>query len=1060
MKKKLLCAACTSWVLAAGVVPAYAQDASSPQVETAAQRVGVVSGSVINPASGNYMSNAIVRISSSAGTRTVTTGERGEFQLGGVAAGKVEILVSFTGYNSERQTIELAPGENKRLEFALSSSLPRDAAGADDATDLGTVQVLGAREGDARAIMEQRASMNVINSLSAESFGEIGDGNPGEFLKNMPGLDYDTVADDVPRNISMHGLPARYTGITLNGIALGGVDANNGAGSSRQVSFEQMALTGVDSITTYSTVSADMDGNAPAGTIDFRTRKAYDAKGRKIDVSISESTASSLWDSKKSGPREGGMDGKFTKPSFNLRYSDVFLDGRLGVAVGASSTYSYLEQVQNTSNRDYIPTANSPEPYVPTTIAPNEFQRLYNRRALNGSIDFKATDDLSLSLMAFFGRGTLDANQITPTFNTNIRASGIAGNAAGDGAGTGDPATDFTTNNAATYSSLSIGNPSYDYKIGYSRSVVPSFEWSTENFKLDGNLFYAGSNSRYASAKGNQVKSLGAITSTGNFSASRSDVYDADWDIQQTSGPDWSLPSSFTISGKPAGSLSSGSSAESRTMGGALNFTFYSDIAGVPVTWKTGGKRVDTRYWFNNTSGLNGWTYDGPLSNAEFLEAIQSENEYGFGSSDMSVTTLNGGQMYMPSMRKIWEMMQANPGDFTYSRDNPTPETWLAANVTNNRKFDEVVNALYFMGSADFGDHIKVQAGLRWEQTRDTSYDFNPLPPAEVAAAGYAVDAGTGNATTTDGLKYQYLTNGRTKRKGKYDNFLPSASIKYSITDSLDLIAGYSHTVMRPEVGSLAGAWSVAYGDEGETVVTAPNVNLAPETSDNFVLRAVKYFEPVGLISLDWFHNRIKNGIVSTSMSAEEFGYTGDEYGDNPTFVTSVNSSDQTITTEGYVFSFNHAMDYLPGWLSGLTVRGSYMASHPSIEVERFATHVAQLGFAWKYGPVRLNMNALRSDEKSRGRTGSIATPGGTITQSQPFIPYTEVNLSGSYTFIEKRKDNFFGLEAFFTINNVFDQHRGTWYANDEVWPGADGHHSQIYIESGRKATIGLRGHF
>lgn len=1060
MKKKLLCTACTSWILAAGVVPAHAQDASSPQVENAAQRVGVVSGSVINPASGNYMSNAIVRISSSAGTRTVTTDERGEFRVGDVAAGNVEILVNFTGFNSERQTIELAPGETRRVEFALRSSLARDAAGADDATNLDTVQVVGAREGDARAIMEQRASMNIVNSLSAESFGEIGDGNPGEFLKNMPGLGYDSVADDVPRNISKHGLPARYTGITLNGVSLGGVDANNGAGSSRQFSFEQMALTGVDSITTYSTVSADMDGSAPAGTIDFRTKKAYDAKGRKIEVSVSESTASSLWDSKRSGPREGGMDGKFTKPSFKLRYSDVFLDGRLGVAFGASSTYSYLEQVQNTSNRNYIPTALSPEPYVPTTIAPNEFHRLYNRRALNGSIDFKASDELSLSLMAFVGRGTLDANQITPTFNTNIRARGIAGDAAGGGAGTGDPATDFTTNNVASYSSLSIGSPSYDYKIGHSRSFVPSFEWNTYNFKLDGNLFYADSSSRYASEKGEQVKSIGAIRSTGNYSASRSSVYDGDWDIQQVSGPDWSLPSSFTMTGSPTGSLSSGSSAQSRMKGGALNFTFYSDIGGVPVTWKTGGKSAGTRYWFNNTSALNVWTYNGPMTNAEFLEAIQSQNEYGFGSSDMSVTTLNGGQMYMPSMRKIWELMQANPGDFTYSRDNPTPADWLAANVTNNRKFDEVVNALYFMGSAEFGQHVKVQAGLRWEQTRDTSYDFDPLSPSEVAAAGYAVNATTGNATTTEGLEYQYLTNSRIERKGKYDNFLPSASIKYSVTDSFDLIAGYSHTVMRPEIGSLAGAWRVAYGEDGETVVTAPNVNLAPETSDNLVFRAVKYFEPVGLISLDVFYNKIKNGIVSKSMSAAEFGYTGDEYGDNPIFVTSTNARDETITTKGYVFSFNHAMDYLPGWLSGMTMRGSYMASDPSIEVERFAKHVAQLGFAWKNGPVRLNLNALYHDEKSRGQTGNIATPSGTITQSQPFIPYTEVNLSGSFTLIKKTKGNFFGLDAFFTLNNVFDQHRGTWYTNDEVWPGTDGHHSQIYIESGRKATIGLRGHF
>lgn len=1050
MKKNLLSAACTSWVLAAAFMPAYAQDTPSAQVESAAQHAGVVSGSVINPTSGNYLRNAIVRISSSAGTRTVTTDEHGEFQLGGVAAGKVEIVVSFTGFNSESQAIELAPGEEKRMEFSLYSSLARDAA-ASDATNLDTVQVLGAREGDALAIMEQRASMNITNSLSAESYGEIGDGNPGEFLKNMPGVDFDSVADDVPRNISLRGLPASYTGVTINGVSLAGVDANNGATSSRQFSFEQSALTGVSSITVYKTTSADMDANAPAGTIDIRTRKAFEQKGRRITVELSAATHSNLWDSANTGPFEGGYGDKKFLPSGKISYSDVFLDGRLGIVAGVSNNNSYVEHEQITANRNYVATATSPYPYAVTSIGANMFNREYNRRAASIGLDFKATDDLLLSFMGSASRGDIDAAQITPTF-TNARATAATPHQ-------GDPSLNWTTQYAANTATVTIGNPKFDYKVGYSRSFIPSFEWSNEKFKLDGNLFAASSTSRYDSGRkgGVTLFSSGSnLVANGNYSASRSDWTHQDWDIQQVSGGDWSDPASFRFtSGRPTARTTSGSTAESDLRGGGLNFTFFQDIGSVPVTWKTGLKATQNDLEFGDTSAINTYTYNGPLTNAEFLAAIQSENEYSFGDSGMYINTLNGGSMYMPSVFKVYQMMQANPEQWTHS--SLTPANWYTANVANSRQLEEATNSVYFMGTAEFTDKLKAQAGLRWEQTKVTTEEFDPLSPEEMVAAGYAVTASTGRATTIEGLQRQYFTNPKIERSGQYSDFFPSASIKYGFTDSFDLIVGYSKTIKRPEASALAGVWSYSITEEGAEL-SAPNPNLKPEYSDNYSIRLVKYFEPVGLISLNYFRNQIKDLIVTDTVTPEEFGYTGEVEVD--LINTSTNSTDQ-INVHGYEIEFNHAMDYLPGPLAGLSVRGSYMNSDPDVILPRVATEVAQLGFGWKYDRLRLNLNSVWSNEKDRGLTGNIVNADGvTIQQRQPFGEYVEVNASGSYTIVKKNKGDWYGLEAFFSLNNILGNNRGSIYRNAEAGLGDSGFHSQIYIHTGRKASIGIRARF
>lgn len=1002
---------------------------------------GFILGRVMDPVTGEYLRNARVKID---GRPVAVSGERGEFRVHEVPAGAVVLTVEFTGFSPVQQTVDVRAGQTSEPLFEMYSSQARAA----DAATLDTVQVVGAREGDARAIMEQRAAMNITNTLSADSFGEIGDGNPGEFLKYMPGVDYDVVADDAPRNISLRGLPAKYTGVTLNGVSLPGVDANSS--SSRTFSFEQSALAGVDSITVYKTTSADMDANAPAGTIDIRTKRAFDARGRRITASLGGNTHAGLWDSENTGWMEGGYDTKFL-PTASLNYSDVFLDGRLGIAAGISSVTSLVEQAQITAGRNYVATEASPYPYAVTSISAAGYDREYNRRVAQVAVDYKASDELILSLAASVARGDIDPNRITPRL-ANSRAS------------TGDPSMYWTTNYADTAQTLST-DVTYTYKIGYTRNLVPSFVWQNEHFKLDGKLFHVSADSRYDSGKKGQVSDvLNTISAPGNYSAWRSDWMHQDWKIQQLDGPDWSLPESYTI-GSYAGALgsstrpsirtTSGSSAELDYDGGSLDFEFYQDFGDVPVTWKTGLKATRGEYEFDNTSDANIWTYDGPLSNAEFLRAVQSANVWHSGESGMVVNTLGGGDLYVYSLEKIYDMMQANPEHWLHSL---TPAQWYNAYVGNVSALDEDVQSAYFMGTAEFAYKLKVQAGLRWERTRTTSHDFDPLSPEATAAAGYDVDPDSGRATTIEGLEYQYFTNPRRENKASYDDFFPSVSLKYSISDGFDVQAGYSKTIQRPEVGDLAGVWSVAYGTEDGNVLSAPNADLLPEYSDNLSLRVVKYFEPVGLVAFGVFHNRIEDLISDVSMTPEEFGYTGDEPID---LVNTRSNLSDDITINGYEFEFNHAMDYLPGALSGLTVRGSYTHTNPSVVLPRVAQQVANLGFAWRHGRTRLNLNTVWSDEKDRGLTGNITNAFGVVmNQKQPFDDYLEVNLSGAYTLIPKTPGNWLGLEAYFSANNIFNQNRHTVYSNGETGLSEKGHHSQIYITSGRRASIGLRARF
>src|SRR5690606_39047687 len=156
--------------------------------------------------------NAAVEIETADGERhTATAGDGGAYRLNDLAAGPARNTVRFTGHPDQTVAVNVSPDGATRLDFQMTR--PGQVA-----VTLGDVVVTSARDGDARAIMSQRQSMDIKNSLSAESYGDISEGNPGEFIKFMPGVDTDSTGDGTVRTVSLRGMPSAYTGVTLNGV--------------------------------------------------------------------------------------------------------------------------------------------------------------------------------------------------------------------------------------------------------------------------------------------------------------------------------------------------------------------------------------------------------------------------------------------------------------------------------------------------------------------------------------------------------------------------------------------------------------------------------------------------------------------------------------------------------------------------------------------------------------------------------------------------------------------------------------------------------------------------
>src|SRR5690606_18269202 len=116
------------------------------------------------------------------------------------------------------------------------------------------------------------------------------------------------------------------------------------------------------------TISADVDANAPAGTINIRTKRAFDRKRRLFNVQLSGATSADLWEGRNTGPQEGGFDAPLL-PNGEVQFSDSFFGRRLGVMASFGFTNTYVEREEITNSRNYVPTAISPDPMATTVIA-------------------------------------------------------------------------------------------------------------------------------------------------------------------------------------------------------------------------------------------------------------------------------------------------------------------------------------------------------------------------------------------------------------------------------------------------------------------------------------------------------------------------------------------------------------------------------------------------------------------------------------------------------------------------------------------------------------------
>ena len=330
----------------------------------------------------------------------------------------------------------MAVGPLAAHNVALAADL--DAA----ATPSEELVITGTRDRDTSAEM---AAPNTITVLSAEDLARNPDNSVAEALSRIPGVNVmslgtqttnsvaiDSAARGVGTYVSVRGMNGEYNVNLINGV-----DVAQGEPYSREVSLALLPPTGFDHIAVNKTMSAEMEGDAIGGIIDFRLPTAFDFS-QKFHASV---TAGGRLESR---ARDYGQDGLGDRFSGDIAAKFGEHD-QLGLYVGAyydkrnfgnselgsiypaqvNGMWTYALQDAKGNNPGLNP-ANNTE-LTGTNIGYTTGST--ERYGVNGSLDWRPDDETSAFARLTWSRAHTDQE----TYDNQIYGDQISATAIGNG---------------------------------------------------------------------------------------------------------------------------------------------------------------------------------------------------------------------------------------------------------------------------------------------------------------------------------------------------------------------------------------------------------------------------------------------------------------------------------------------------------------------------------------------------------------------------------------------------------------------------------------------------
>ena len=1024
---------------------------------------GAVEGRIQNGAKGEYLTGVLVTID---GTGLETrTDESGTYRFTNLPAGTVKVKAVYTGFPAQTESVFITPGQFAERDFDLSKA---PAIDPNAPVRLDAVVISTSKEMDAAAfaLNEKRAAANIMNVVAANEFGDNPDGNIGEFLKFLPGVQVDFNGGE-PRTISLAGVGSNFVPITTGGFGIASAASGN---TGRTVELEQISMNNISRVEVNFSQTPESPGGAIGGSVNLVPRSSFERSRPAFNSNVFYQFRDNDRHFRKSA---GPQSKKTPKANPGGDFSWVVpVNKSFGFTLSGAHSLQYSPQdvavltwqgVGTSTNGTTFPHTTPDKPYL-TSYSMRDAPKNTERDSLGLTLDFKLGRYDSISVGYQWSYFLAEFNDRSISFNVGSVSAG-------------------NFDSFHTYGNVGAGN----ITIGGSQrekagtTWTPTIRWRHNGpiWKMDAGVSHSHGSIHYRDIDKGYFNNLN-LRRTGVTVR-----FDDNWYLR---------PGKVTILDGTTGAVVDPSRLDSYYMNNGVSSSregsdtkqeFQASIGRsfmlfgekrIPLTAKFGTQVTHQRRDTRDTGNIT-YTWVGPdrvAHNGNPNTATSTDDGAAQIRDPDQFRTLPFGfwQQQMPSHTTAFQLYKDHPEYYTTDAGGNTP---YVNRVNASKVSDEIISALYLrLDTAFFRNRLKFTGGYRAEQTNIEGEGPSNDPTANFQrdSSGKVLRDPVTNAIllkvpTSNALGVSQLTrkDRGTHAKKEYIRFFPSINSTYEIIPNLIIKGGLSTSVGRPDFNQYSGGVTLPDTETnpppgnpsvGAARITVNNVGLKPQRTNSMNV-ALDYYFPkgVGNVSISGFRRDIRdfNSTIQYYPDPDFFALYGiDEgiYGGYPVS-TQVNNKNK-VRTEGWTFSYKQALTFFPEWARGVQVFANMSSQRQTGEQAGSFSNNRPRQYGWGFNLSRpkfnYQMNWAYTGERKRGlSTGNSIAPHTYARDSKKLY----IDITTEYRLTKNWK-------VYATIRNLNDASEDQQRWAEDVTPD----HARFFQRNqyGGVWTMGVRANF
>jgi len=782
------------------------------------------------------------------------------------------------------------------------------------------IVVTGIRSSLANSARVKRDAQQIVDSISAEDVGKFPDSNIAESLQRITGVAIDRSGGE-GQFITVRGLGPEFNTVLVNGRVM----ATDNPG--REFSFDVLSSNMIQRTDVFKSNVPELQEGGIGATVNIITARPLSGRtGFHFAAS-----AGAIYDTlrEKAGPDASAtaswtnrdktfgvvLSGSYTKRK--NQDDSIAIDGWINGRPDIISMISGAPTLITGADPRYPVSGNV---NVPQSLYYQRTQEQRERINLAGAVQFKPTDTLEFTVDGVYSKfnvsgevrrldNFLAAPYYAPTFDGNATATSL-GMIGGDFiaqnpqflADNRDRLTNNGLNSKVDHVYNLTNRQSESYQIGGNVKWNPS---SNIEVRLDASV--TGANR----VSPNQYLVIGALLPYSyQFNLNPGQLPTASFDNSIINDPDRMRLHYMGID-----------TNRSRDRGSEFHLdTKYQVDDSILKSVMFGGsytqRRKVNRSFNNSDSSCTYCGYQVPIA-AGLLEAYDWKNFQG------------GGRNIPPSL------FQFDPQAFLAYLNDPATLSIPTNGRTPEQQAAFAQQALALPGGP-FGVREQLRGTVNVQERLTAGYinmQFGGTRWAgnvgvrvirtQVLSSGFDTPVTSiANTPGDDTLQYTYGPATAVAVSNSYVNALPSANIRYNVTDKLIARAAFSQTVTRPTLTDLGvnndygGRISVPQSSGG-------NPSLLPFRSTNYDVSVEWYVTPVSYFSVGAFYKELSDFLELQTLPVNRFGRV---------FQDTRTRNGQNGYIRGVEVGAQYAFDWLPGFASGFGVTGNYTYVNSKVE--------------------------------------------------------------------------------------------------------------------------------